>query len=92
MTLILKHITRDKDGEYCFYCREKVSKSVPETHPKHLTKDHVIPKSKGGRQFVDCCYRCNQLKADMGLYEWIEALPRDLRELVRVDLNGIKIK
>lgn len=34
------------------------------------TKDHVVPKSKGGVWTVDACLRCNQRKKDMSLEEF----------------------
>jgi hypothetical protein len=53
-------------GEYCTYCRREM---VPysNTHP---TRDHVIPKSKGGRKTVWCCTKCNNAKGDMLPEEW----------------------
>lgn len=44
---------RKKSGKY-FYCG---------THGK-MTKDHYVPKSKGGRFIVPCRHDCNQRKAD----------------------------
>jgi len=40
-----------------------------------MTKDHQLPKSKGGRgklNLVLACYRCNSEKADMDVetYRW----------------------
>lgn len=37
------------------------------------TKDHVVPKSKGGRKTVDACLKCNSAKADMSLdeFRWV---------------------
>lgn len=59
-------------GEYCTYCkRELVAYSA--THP---TRDHVMPKSKGGRKTVWCCFKCNNAKGDMLPAEW-ERFMRD---------------
>jgi len=35
------------------------------------TKDHVIPKSIGGRNTVDCCQGCNSAKRDMSKEDFI---------------------
>jgi 5-methylcytosine-specific restriction endonuclease McrA len=47
-----------RDGNACVYCGSK----------KDLTLDHVIPKSRGGRDswenLVTCCQKCNAKKAD----------------------------
>lgn len=47
-----------RDGHTCVYCGSK----------KNLTIDHVIPKSKGGKNtwnnLVTCCSGCNLYKGD----------------------------
>ncbi len=47
-----------RDGNECQYCGSK----------KHLTIDHVIPRSKGGKSnwmnLVTACHRCNVNKGD----------------------------
>lgn len=47
-----------RDGGECVYCGST----------KQLTLDHVIPKSKGGKNtwsnLVTCCHKCNLYKAD----------------------------
>ena len=50
----------------CFYCGVRLRKSGP----FQRTKDHVVPKSKGGIRTVFACLRCNQAKADMSLEEF----------------------
>jgi 5-methylcytosine-specific restriction endonuclease McrA len=51
-----------RDKYTCQYCGVKF-------HSKHLTLDHVIPKSNGGKRnwenIVAACYPCNRLKANM---------------------------
>jgi len=48
-----------RDGHRCVYCRAK----------KNLTLDHVLPKSRGGRNtwknLVTCCKVCNLKKNNM---------------------------
>jgi len=45
-----------RDGYACGYCKSK----------KNLTIDHIIPKSRGGKNtwdnLVTCCNRCNTIK------------------------------
>jgi 5-methylcytosine-specific restriction endonuclease McrA len=69
----IKHNTRNikvnrtrvykRDNHECVYCGSK----------KQLTLDHVIPKSKGGRNewnnLVTCCFKCNLKKGDKTLEE-----------------------
>lgn len=47
----------------CFYCYRKTQTHRPDT-ADYATRDHYWPRSKGGRQCVLACHRCNQLKAD----------------------------
>jgi hypothetical protein len=50
-----------RDNFTCQYCGRRVSMAT-------ATKDHVIPRSKGGKDsltnLVTCCVDCNQRKAD----------------------------
>jgi len=50
-----------RDKNQCQYC------GIIET-PKELTLDHIIPKSRGGKNtwknLVTCCKKCNQEKRD----------------------------
>lgn len=50
-------------GQPCFYCGA-AAESV----------DHLLPRSRGGKEgvnLVPACYRCNQMKGDMTLEEFI---------------------
>jgi 5-methylcytosine-specific restriction endonuclease McrA len=63
-------VTRDnifnRDDHQCMYCG-KVFTS------RHLTLDHIIPKSRGGKgtweNLVTCCHPCNKKKGDSLLSE-----------------------
>ena len=52
-----------RDNHSCVYCGSK----------RELTIDHLIPKSKGGKNtwdnLVTCCISCNSKKGDKMLYE-----------------------
>jgi hypothetical protein len=41
-------------------------------HDFHLrpTWDHVVPRSRGGRERIVCCHKCNGIKGDMMPDEW----------------------
>jgi hypothetical protein len=47
----------------CFYCGVKLTK----TGKHHKTKDHIVPKAKGGTKVVPACFLCNHYKADLSL-------------------------
>lgn len=53
-----RHRIYKRDGHKCVYCGNS----------KQLTIDHVIPKSKGGKNtwenLVTCCTKCNLKKSD----------------------------
>ena len=55
----------------CYYCKEYLT-------DLNRTKDHVIPKSKGGKLSKDnkvfACRKCNRNKGDLSIEEWIEKL------------------
>jgi 5-methylcytosine-specific restriction endonuclease McrA len=50
-----------RDGGKCQYCGVSL-------HPKEITYDHVLPKSKGGdtswKNVVTCCVSCNSRKGN----------------------------
>lgn len=55
---INRHRLFKRDNHECVYCGSK----------KHLTVDHILPKSKGGGNtwlnLVTCCSNCNRIKGD----------------------------
>lgn len=42
-----------------------------------MTRDHVVPKSRGGTCIVPACHRCNCSKGDLDLWQWLQLLPLD---------------
>lgn len=52
----------------CAYCHDRLSRRT-------LTRDHVVPQSKGGPttpdNLVPCCSRCNRRKADKPLWKFL---------------------
>lgn len=67
----------ERDGDKCTYCQVKVYLPIFSGEPK-ATIDHVIPKSKGGKNtmdnFVLSCPECNQRKADTDPDVWMRDL------------------
>lgn len=59
----------------CHYCRRGLE---PPKSPSRVafTRDHIMPKTLGGRKTVPCCRQCNHLKADLHPAEW-ELFMRD---------------
>ncbi len=43
------------------------------------TRDHTVPKCKGGRHTVTCCERCNMAKADSSYEDFKEFADMHLR-------------
>lgn len=64
-----------KDTE-CFYCNKSIKRF--DTGGDCLTRDHVYPKSKGGRliigNWVYACARCNGLKGNLTLQKFKQKL------------------
>lgn len=54
-------------GKTCPYCRRTMDRGSVRLHP---TRDHVIPRCRGGTEKIICCLTCNGLKADMLPEEW----------------------
>ncbi len=59
------------EGGICHYCKRKVGR-------KHLTMDHVVPLSRGGKSkkgnIVAACKECNSKKKYLLPIEWGEYL------------------
>lgn len=55
--------------ERCAYCNRTLEAV---TSPSRLaaTKDHIMPKSRGGRATVWACRQCNAIKGDMEPHVW----------------------
>ncbi len=61
------NISKIQQNNLCWYC----GKELP---PTQLTKDHVFPRSKGGKNDMDniimVCKSCNSSKGNMDLFQW----------------------
>lgn len=52
----------------CPYCTRLMDLERDSLMP---TRDHYpIPKSRGGRRTIICCYTCNNMKGDMSAHDW----------------------
>lgn len=54
-------------GRPCPYCRRTMARDHWALRP---TFDHVVPRSRGGREKIICCLQCNAIKGDMMPDEW----------------------
>ncbi len=57
----------EQHGKPCTYCPCLMSIEVGARYP---TRDHVEPRSRGGKITVWACYTCNAVKRDMSVDEW----------------------
>lgn len=57
----------ERDNYRCYLCGGPVMKNAPEGHPRAPTRDHVVPRAKGGPNHNQnlrlAHYRCNQERA-----------------------------
>lgn len=72
----------ERDDYSCQYCAREVTR-------KNFTKDHVIPRSRGGRtiarNLVVACDRCNQRKGDRTPEEAGMVLLKPVRDITHFD-------
>lgn len=62
---------------------------------REITREHIIPKSKGGRIVAPCCLACNRQKRDMLLIDFIIMLMTQRRGMVKpgvIKRCDVKIK
>src|SRR4051812_19585709 len=81
-------------GAPCTYCKRPTEDRESLTGLA-ATRDHVTPRSKGGRTTVLACRLCNALKKDMALEDWkafMESFPRWWEHLQFKDLGDLRAK
>lgn len=54
----------------CYYCQRELKSSKDKSNLA-LTRDHIHPKSRGGRKTVIACRACNHIKGDMLFSQWV---------------------
>ena len=72
---------RNTSKAVCFFCIDNNAVCRYCHTKKHLTKDHIIPRSKGGKNnrsnYQSLCVSCNQCKGVLSDYEVADTL-RDI--------------
>jgi hypothetical protein len=72
---------------HCCYCRRRFTDENPKTN------DHFIPVSRGGKESgsnkLQCCYECNQWKADKLPEYWLGRV--EYCEKRKMKINGYSI-
>lgn len=63
----------------CFYCNCQLRshKEVPDGHPQLATRDHYVPRCRGGKNgsnIVVACFKCNGTKGAMSAEKFIKYL------------------
>jgi 5-methylcytosine-specific restriction endonuclease McrA len=82
-----------RDRHLCGYCGGVFTDT-------NLTRDHIVPRSKGGKDtwmnVVTCCRRCNQYKDDKSLKEarmellYVPYVPTRAEHLILANRNILK--
>lgn len=63
---------KDDRRNWCAYCGVKlVWEKNSAGKPQHASRDHVIPKSNGGRTTIPSCVSCNKAKANRSAAEFV---------------------
>lgn len=66
-----------RHGVACYFCRRRFDENIIKT------KDHSVAKSRGGTNhgdnLTDCCFDCNQWKADKPLENWLDEVQAFLK-------------
>lgn len=82
--------------EPCPYCRRQMD-GTKQSHSTYPTRDHVVPKSRGGYFVVICCRQCNNEKANLPLVGWLGLLkrrndPRAIHVAAFIDAHPYRIR
>ncbi|MBO9674435.1 MAG: hypothetical protein J7577_13390 [Sphingobacteriaceae bacterium] len=67
---ILTRPPRPKTGNCC-YCEIRLNET-------NYTREHVIPKRRGGKKVLPCCKECNYEKGGMMLSNYLRKLNKQL--------------
>lgn len=71
--VLMSAALRRHDRKPCPYCG-RVMVAYPVTNPMAPTRDHIRPKTDGGRVILVCCRTCNGHKGNLALVEWLHEL------------------
>ena len=71
-------------GDRCYYCDRELNEKIK------FTRDHLIPKSKGGTDklsnLVPCCGECNEFKADL-TFSQFQCLVRVVKKIITSSMS-----
>lgn len=73
---------------FCAYCGIPLIDRPGATHQR-LTRDHVFPRSFGGRLTVPACKHCNGEKGNADLATWLASPPLQQRRRQVQHLEGV---
>ena len=73
--IYIKKMTKDGSAN-CYYCGIELVESIHPPVHNSITIDHIVPLSEGGKlkdydNIRLCCFKCNQIKANVTLKEEI---------------------
>lgn len=91
-TLIKRH------NGVCVYCQHEVDQTAKPPHPRAPSRDHFIPKSRGGgkgtKNTVLACFTCNKIKGSMDprliLVAWVLTDPESLLQMIEAVVTRIE--
>lgn len=76
---------RSYHGKPCFWCKRQMLMESASLQP---TRDHLIPRSRGGTVIRITCLACNNLKGDMPPALWVLTLEKHPEVLNRFGGSG----
>ncbi len=84
-------ISQKVSSNKCCYCEVKLTKP-DNSSATSKTKEHIIPKHKGGNIIRHACYECNQEKGGLMLHSYIQFLNYRLMEVSPDQLIKLQTK
>ena len=77
-----------REGEKCFYCEDYIPL-------KYMTKDHLHPRSKGGKDNLEnlvlCCAECNKSKGSLTITDFMEKVTTQKNRMENIINNCSKL-
>jgi hypothetical protein len=87
---ILRSIEKSKDKNCCYCEVELTTRHISD--PTHRTREHVVPKSRGGKIIMAACFECNQEKGNLMLHSYIQMLNYKLHDYKGELLSKLQTK
>lgn len=83
----------------CVYCARPIDESLPPRHELRATRDHFVPRRKGGQHTLNilpACTRCNSLKGCIDpryfLMLWLKLDPAGFLRAVEVIVRRDRLR